>query len=136
MLPRRSVARRIALMQLYEAELHPALKKHPERLIRRLRSKSAANYAKKLVVGVLREKEKLDSYIAPLCRHWDWKRVGLIEKIVLRIAAWELLHSPDISVATVIDEAVESAKRFASPDAAAFVNGVLASLHKTLRPQK
>jgi len=134
MLPRRSVARRVALMTLYEAELHPSLKTHPERLILRLKSRPAANYARKLVAGVLRDMKKLDAQIAPLCEHWDWRRVGLVERTVLRIAAWELLNSPDVSTATIIDEAVEMAKKFASPDAGAFVNGVLATLHKTLRP--
>ena len=136
MLPRRSVARRVALMALYEAELNPALKKHTQTIIRRLRSKPAATYAKKLVLGVLRSKDELDKKIAPLAEHWEWRRVGLVEKIILRIAAWELLNSPDVSTATIIDEAVEMAKRFATPDAGAFINGILANLHKSLRPSK
>lgn len=136
MLPRRSVARRVALMALYEAESHPELAKHPDRLILRLKSKPAANYAKKIVVGVLHSKKRLDALIAPTTHHWDWQRVGLVERIILRIAAWELLHSSDVPTATIIDEAVEMAKKFANPDAGTFVNGVLATLHKSLRPKQ
>ncbi len=64
--------------------------------------------------------------IAANAHGWTLKRMPAIDLTVLRIAAFELFHRPDVPVAVVLDEAVELAKRFSTDDSGRFVNGVLA----------
>ena len=81
-------------------------------------------YFEDLVRGVLAERAGLDAALAP---HLDRgvEEVDAIERAVLRLAAYELLHRPDVPYRVVINEAIESAKRFGSEHGHTYVNGVL-----------
>jgi N utilization substance protein B len=81
-----------------------------------------------LVHGVADHAAELDARIDALLRH-DWRpdRISVLDRIVLRVAGYELDHRPQVPVGAVINEAVELAKRFGATDRSpAFVNGVLA----------
>ena len=62
--------------------------------------------------------------------NWRFDRVADVDKAVLRLGAFELMHEPQTPAAVVIDEAVELAKRFSEADSPAFVNGVLDALRQ------
>jgi len=80
-----------------------------------------------LVRGIADHVDELDAHIDALLRH-DWRpdRIALLDRIVLRLAGYELDHRPQVPKGAVINEAVELAKRFGATDQShAFVNGVL-----------
>src|SRR5690606_14689375 len=81
-------------------------------------------YFESLVRGVLGERAGLDAALAP---HLDREveEVDAIERAVLRLSAYELLHRPDVPYRVVLNEAIEIAKRFGSEHGHTFVNGVL-----------
>ncbi len=61
-------------------------------------------------------------------QHWDFHRIALIDKILLRIAVCELLHFPDIPPKVSINEAIEIAKMFSTDNSGTFINGILDSI--------
>ena len=81
-------------------------------------------YFEDLVTGVLSHRASLDEALAP---HLDRavEEVDAIERAVLRLAAYELLHRPDVPYRVVLNEAIEIAKRFGSEHGHTYVNGVL-----------
>jgi N utilization substance protein B len=82
-------------------------------------------YSEALVQGVVTERSALDERIGRASEHWKLSRMTRVDRNVLRLATWELLHEPATPRAVILDEAVELAKRFGTEDSGAFVNGVL-----------
>lgn len=82
-------------------------------------------YADELVRGVTAEHEDADRRIQAASEHWRLERMARVDRNVMRLAVWELLHRPEIPRAVILDEAVELAKRFGGDNSGAFVNGVL-----------
>jgi N utilization substance protein B len=78
-----------------------------------------------LVRGVGAHRAELDEALARLSRNWRVERMAVVERNIIRLALWELLHAPASPVSVVINEAVELAKRFGTAEGAAFVNGLL-----------
>ncbi|CAN5685948.1 transcription antitermination factor NusB [soil metagenome] len=87
-----------------------------------------------LVRGVDEHRVRLDDAIAARAKGWALARMPVLDLNVLRIGAFELAERPDVPVAVVIDEAVELVKRFSTDDSGRFINGVLSTLAKDLRP--
>ena len=83
----------------------------------------ARAYADELVRGVTGELEVVDGAIRRASHNWRLERMSRVDRNVLRIGTWELLH--DVPRAVAIDEAVDLGKRFGSEESGAFVNGVL-----------
>ena len=81
-------------------------------------------YFEDLVRGVLAERAGLDAALAPYLDR-TVEEVDAIERAVLRLAAYELLHRPDVPYRVVLNEAIEIAKRFGSEHGHTYVNGVL-----------
>jgi len=82
-------------------------------------------YADRIVEGVASDLTAVDEAIKNASTNWRLERMARVDRNVLRLGAWELLKSPDVPRAVVLDEAVELAKRYGSEDSGAFVNGVL-----------
>jgi N utilization substance protein B len=89
-------------------------------------------FAERLVQGVRAHQEEIDPWIVATADHWRLERMSLVDRNVLRVAVYELLHSPETPAAVVIDEAVELAKRFGGERSASFVNGVLDAIRERL----
>lgn len=87
-----------------------------------------------LVLGVERERERIDALITRLAIGWPLERMAAIDRSVLRLAVFELIERTDVPVAVVIDEAVELVKQYSTEDSGRFVNGVLAAAARELRP--
>jgi len=85
-------------------------------------------YGEALVLGVLAHHDSLDDAIRAANPNWRLERMARVDRNVLRVAAWEILHNTEVPVAVAIDEAIELARRFGADDAAAFVNGTLDKL--------
>jgi transcription antitermination protein NusB len=78
-----------------------------------------------LVQGVADHQEELDSLIRQHSEHWRLERMAAVDRNLLRLALYELLHCPEIPAKVVINEAVELAKRYGSEESGSFVNGIL-----------
>jgi N utilization substance protein B len=125
----RREARERALNVLYEAaakDLSPAdaleqLPLEPDR------------FALDIVRGVGDHQPELDAYIRRFARGWSLERMPVIDRTILRMATYELVHRADVPTGAVISEAVELAKRFSTEDSGRFVNGMLASIAEEVR---
>jgi transcription antitermination protein NusB len=84
-------------------------------------------YTRVAVAGVERDRAEIDAAVDAAASGWTADRMGAVERAILRLATWEL-RGGELPAAIVIDEAVELAKRYAGPDSAPFVNGVLGAI--------
>jgi transcription antitermination protein NusB len=84
-------------------------------------------YVDEVVRGVVRSEAELDGIIARLAEGWRLDRLAKVDKNVLRTALYELIYRPDLSAGTVINDAVETAKKYSTEDSGRFVNGILGS---------
>jgi transcription antitermination protein NusB len=82
-------------------------------------------FVNSLVFGTLDYSEEADRVVGPLLQGWTLERLPTIDRLLLRMATFELRCSPDTPPAVAINEAVELAKRFSTEDSGRFVNGVL-----------
>ena len=88
------------------------------------------DFARRLVMGTVGEVEALDARIAQSSEHWRVERLAVIDRLILRLAAWELQHEPETPPAVVLNEALELARQYSTVDAVRFVNGVLDSIRR------
>lgn len=87
-------------------------------------------FAERLVLGVYAERDALDGWITASAEHWRLERMAVVDRNVLRLGLWEMLHERETPLAVVIDEAIEIAKRYGGDESGAFVNGVLDALRR------
>lgn len=83
------------------------------------------SYADTLVQGVADDLEGIDGRIRAASTNWRLERMTRVDRNVLRLGTYEIVHGADVPRAVVIDEAVELAKRFGTDESGSFVNGVL-----------
>jgi N utilization substance protein B len=93
-------------------------------------------FAEKLVLGTVGELLVLDRFIEEHSKNWRLERMAIVDRLVLRMAIWELRHEPETPAAVVLNEALELTRRFSSPDAVKFVNGVLDGVHHALEAER
>jgi N utilization substance protein B len=82
-------------------------------------------FASRLVFGTIAEVADLDTIIEQHARHWRVERLAVVDRLILRLAIWELIHEMETPAAAIINEALELARLFSSEEAVRFVNGVL-----------
>jgi transcription antitermination factor NusB len=88
-------------------------------------------FADSLIKGVTDNLEGLDKKISQFADNWELKRMAVVDRNILRLAAFELLFLADIPPKVTINEAVELAKRFGDVNSGRFINGILDKIHKT-----
>jgi len=120
---RRTDQRRAAVVALYQADL-------TGRPLEQLVPKDATPFTRELVDGVEREREQLDELIERHATGWTLDRIAPLERGILRVALFELLHRVDVPAEVAIDEAVETAKELCGTDAPGFVNGILGAVER------
>lgn len=86
-----------------------------------------AEYIRRLVKGVDEHGAELDGYIAKYARGWKFERIPLVASAIMRVAMYEILYMQDIPNGAAINEAVEIAKRYETPETVKFINGILGS---------
>lgn len=89
------------------------------------------SYCDRLVLGVEEHLDGIDGKISEHATNWQLKRMAVIDRNVLRIGVFELLHTSDIPPKVAINEAVELAKKYGDIESSKFVNGILDKIHKT-----
>jgi transcription antitermination protein NusB len=134
--PGKSLARERALQCLYTIEVGGHHEEtaasvfwehfHPE--------DRASTYFFRLVQGVRAHQEELDAYISRFSEHWRLERMASLDRAILRLALFELLHCPEVPPKVAVNEAVELGKRFGAENSGGFINGILDSFLKSRRP--
>ena len=120
---RRSDQRRAAVVALYQRDV-------TGRALDDLVDREATPFTRELVEGVAREGPEIDALIERYSEGWTLDRIAPLERSIMRVALYELLHREDIPDEVAIDEAVESAKELCGAEAPAFVNGILGAVHR------
>ncbi|MCP3980026.1 MAG: transcription antitermination factor NusB [bacterium] len=92
----------------------------------------ARAFAERLVLGVFGQRGTLDSRISDAAEHWRVDRMAVVDRNVLRMAIYEMLHDEETPEVVVIDEAIEVAKKFGGAESGKFVNGILDSVRRRL----
>ncbi len=133
----RREAREWAVQLLFQLDLNPPDEKGLDPVFERFWEgvESPAEFrafAERLVRGVLEHRVKLDKRIAGVLQNWEMKRLAVVDRNILRLAAFELYHCPDIPPVVTINEAVDVAKYFGTAESGRFVNGILDQLRKGL----
>jgi N utilization substance protein B len=120
---RRTDQRRAAVVALYQADL-------TGRPLDDLLPREATDFTRELAAGVAAEGEQLDGLIERHATGWTLDRIAPLERSILRVALYELLHRADVPAEVAIDEAVETAKELCGADAPGFVNGILGAAQR------
>jgi len=92
-----------------------------------------ARFLRTELKGAIGEAEALRAQLEPLADR-KWEEVSPVERAILLLGAWEIVHNPDIPYKVTINEAIELGKRFGGTDGHKYVNGILDKLAAAVRP--
>jgi transcription antitermination protein NusB len=134
----RHKAREVALQALYEID---AVGHKPDESIKHILSRleiteDVSDFVTELVNGVILNREQLDQNIRDFAPAWPLDQISIVDRNILRLAIFEILHDNKIPVKVAINEAVELAKTFGSNNSSRFINGVLGSVSNLVANKK
>jgi N utilization substance protein B len=89
-------------------------------------------FCEEIVRGVVEHRVEIDAKIEQYSDHWKIRRMGVVDRNVMRIAMYELMYCKDTPSAVVLNEAIDLAKYFSNSDSGRFVNGILDRAGKEL----
>lgn len=120
----RREARRVAIDILYQADLTAS---PVERVVSGWREagRTVPAFAAELVAGVEERRSEIDLLLEEHSEGWTVARMAALDRTILRVGVYELLHRPDVPPSVAISEAVEAASELSSEGAKAYVNGIL-----------
>lgn len=87
-----------------------------------------ANFARQLVQGAWAGREESDQLIAKYAKDWSVERMAAVDRAILRLAVYEIVHVEDVPDSVAADEAVELAKAYSSTESSRFINGILGAV--------
>lgn len=120
---RRQDQRRAAVVALYQVDL-------TDRPLEELLPRDATAFTRELAGGAHAECEHLDALIERHAVNWSLDRIAPLERSILRVALFEVLHRPDVPDEVAIDQAIEAAKELCGSEAPGFVNGILGAIQR------
>ena len=95
------------------------------------------NFAEPLIRGALKHRDEADELIRKYAENWDLHRMAAVDRNILRLAIYEMLHREDVPPVVSINEAVEIAKKFSTDNSGKFINGILDRVRSGLmRPSR
>ena len=126
----RSTARKRALNTLYEADekSQDILSLLDERIAHPGAQTPLPDYAIEIVKGVAEHRRQIDMTLDEHSTGWKVRRMGVVDRNILRIAAWEILFTDDVPDKVAIDEALALAKTLCDDDSPAFIHGLLSAV--------
>ena len=135
LLTMRRKTRMIALQVLYETS---AVAHDPSVILRRVAEEEALSssselFARKLVQGVIANREEINKIITTLAPSWPIEQMALVDRNILSMAIYEIMLGGETPPKVAINEAVELAKVFGADSSPRFVNGVLGSVMETVK---
>ncbi len=87
-------------------------------------------FANLLIEGCVKYKKDLDEDIEKMLQHWKLKRLAVLDLLILRMALFEMKYLEDVPAVVSINEAIDLAKKFSTPDSGSFINGILDHFRK------
>ncbi len=117
---RRSDQRRAAVFACYQRDVRSREPSEGE----------LSEFSRQLIEGVEANRAQLDRLIADHSVDWELDRIAPLERAIMRVALFEVIHRADVPTEVAIDEAVETAKQYCGAEAPGFVNGILGSAIK------
>jgi transcription antitermination protein NusB len=87
-------------------------------------------FAERLIKGTVENLESIDQVISRHSHNWSLDRIALTDRCILRVASYELMYCEDVPSVVSINEAVDIAKKFSTPESGRFVNGILDKVRK------
>jgi N utilization substance protein B len=96
-------------------------------------SEKAKGFITKLVSCAVENREQLDAIIRSKTQNWDFERIAMIDRLLLRIGICEFLHFEDIPPKVSINEVIEISKRYSTDKSSKFINGILDSVYEDLK---
>ena len=129
---KRRKSRELALQALYQGEI---TRENVKDILTRLQGhflpeKERDRFAEVIVQGIADHRQEIDSLIMEYSAHWRLERMSVIDRNILRMAAFELLYCEDIPPKVTLNEAIDLGKRFGSEDSGSFINGILDQIQK------
>jgi N utilization substance protein B len=98
--------------------------------------KEAAAFAEELARGASEHLKEIDALITQQSKNWDFKRLNSVDRALMRLGVFELIHRADIPAEVTLNECIELAKGYGSEESPAFVNGILDQIRKEHAPAK
>ena len=129
----RTKSREFALQMLYQVDIRKA---EPQPVMvgfwraHEPEAEDIQSFANQLVMGTIEHRDALDAIITSYADNWDLSRMAVIDRNILRLGTYELLHVQEVPAKVCINEAIELAKRFGDADSSKFINGILDAIHK------
>jgi N utilization substance protein B len=132
----RRKARELAVQLLYQ---HDLAKMDPEEAMSLFWEHFPADievreFCRQLMLGTLDRLAVIDEFLSEASENWSLHRMSVVDRNILRLATYELLDRPDIPPRVSLNEAIEIAKKYSTPDAAMFINGVLDRVKRMVSP--
>jgi len=128
----RRQARIQAVQQLYGCEMRGVLVPVPADPAAPVAEEELPPFARELLDHALERLPQVDALLTAALQNWDLRRLGAVDRAILRLAVTEMLTRADIPPAVTINEAIEIARSLASAESARFANGVLDRVRKEI----
>jgi transcription antitermination factor NusB len=134
---KRTRARELALQFLYQLDLRGEdfFSEAKGFVLAEERDVETSRFALRLVEGTHEHQAEIDTTIQAVAQNWNISRMAVVDRNVLRLATYELLHCQDIPPKVAINEAIELGKRYSTSNSGAFINGILDKIMNRARPQ-
>jgi len=124
---RRTRARELALHVLYMGDVKgpEAFEEAEEHFASQARDPEIRAYARRVLEGVREHQAEIDEWIRRTAKNWDLARMAALDRNLLRMGIYELLHEEGVPPRVAINEAIELGKRYSTTQSGAFINGIL-----------
>lgn len=134
----RHKAREVALKALFQIDVGkiPAGRAMEAALAEASVSPEAEQFARDLLKGTVERLAEIDGVLQQFSVGWSVPRMANIDRNILRLAIYEILHLPEIPASVSVDEAVELAKHYGDENSRRFINGILGNVVRSLKPDK
>ena len=129
---KRRKEREFALKILYAVELNPSPFTEQIEQMDSHYKKNASDFSKQIIEICSSNKDELDSKIKSQLKNWDFNRVAIIDKILLRMALAEFLYIDSVPPGVTINEMIEVSKIYSTERSSRFINGILDAVLKKL----
>ena len=89
-------------------------------------------YSKHLYLLTIKHMEEMDALIKERSKNWDFKRIAIMDKLILRMSLSEMLYENEVPPKVSITEGVEIAKQFSTAESSSFINGILDAIYNDI----
>lgn len=125
--------REIALKILYALELNPSTTQEQVDLYKENFDINVTDFSANIINTATEKKDELDVLIKSQLHNWDFNRVAVIDKLLLRMALTELLYFSDVPAEVTLNEVIEISKTYSTERSGKFINGILDAILKKIR---